>query len=54
MPHGEGRHREQDSLLDFAANNLATRGLRANAARYEETDTGTLTTIGEELGKATR
>jgi hypothetical protein len=55
----EGRHQEQDSLLDFAANNLdlAASGLRDSAARYEETDTGaagTLTSIGGELGKATR
>ncbi|MFB9687465.1 type VII secretion target [Amycolatopsis plumensis] len=55
----EGRHREQDSLLDFAASNLdlAAKGLRDSAARYEETDTGasgTLKAIGNELGKPAR
>lgn len=55
----EGRHAEQDSLLDFAVNNLAlaAQELRDSAGDYEEMDTtasDTMKTIGNDLGGVRR
>jgi hypothetical protein len=55
----EGRHQEQDSLLDFAASNLdlAAQELRDSATDYEEMDTvasDKMKTIGNDLGGVPR
>lgn len=55
----EGRHQEQDSLLDFAANNLdlAARELRDSADDYDEMDAAAsdkMKTIGNDLGGVRR
>ena len=55
----EGRHQEQDSLLDFAANNLdlAARELRDSADDYDEMDAAAsdkMKTIGNDLGGVPR